>query len=159
MGNETPYEDISRGNQWFVNGLRNMSMIKVQAEYSPLKSKHNFRLGAHFLDEVKDHVDNNVAHHLAGNVNGVIPAGFNLDNSAYDRFNSIGVADPKMLILNFEYRYQLTKNSRIRVGFIDCSFNGDAVKQTVLTNAIKAGEGRFGDYDYNLFWVEIYNRF
>ncbi|GAB1351569.1 hypothetical protein MASR1M12_02990 [Erysipelotrichia bacterium] len=27
-GIETPYEDISRGNQYFANGLRNMSNLK-----------------------------------------------------------------------------------------------------------------------------------
>ncbi len=159
MGEETPYEDIARGNQWFTRGMLNMSSLKLQAEFSPEKSKHYFRIAADFLDEIKDHVSNDLSHHLAGNTDGVVPAGFVKDNSPYDTFNNVGIADPKMLIMNFEYRYQLAKNTRIRVGFVNCAFAGDARRKTPGVNPVKAGSGLNSDYDYQLFWAEVYSRF
>lgn len=159
MGDETPFEDIARGNSWFAGGLINMSALKLQGEYTPAHSRHYFRVAANFLAENKDHVSNDLSHHLAGNSNGAIPAAFIKNNSAYDTFNNVGVADPKMLILNLEYCYQLATNTRIRIGYVNCDFAGDAVRQTATTAAVKAGNGRFNDYDYQLFWTEIYSKF
>lgn len=159
MGGETPYEDIARGNQWFRRGLINMNAIKLQTEYRPVNSRHYFRVAANFLDEIKDYATNDFTHHLAGNTNGIIPAGFVRENSDYDSFNSVGIPDPKMMILNFEYCYQLAKNTRLRLGYVNCIFDGSARKAVGAVQSVKAGRGLFDDFDYNMFWSEIYSRF
>jgi len=159
MGTETPYEDIARGNQWFRRGLINMSALKLQTEYHPKNSRHYFRAAANFLDEMKDHVSNDLTHHLAGNIDGIIPAAFVRTNSDYDSFNNIGIPDPKMMILNLEYCYQLAKNTRLRLGYVNCIFDGSARKAVGAVQPVKSGRGRFDDFDYQMFWSEIYSRF
>jgi len=136
-----------------------MNAIKLQTEYRPADSKHYFRIAANFLDEIKDYATNDFTHHLAGNTNGIIPAGFVRENSDYDNFNSVGIPDPKMMILNLEYCYQLAKNTRLRLGYVNCTFDGTARKAVGAVQPVKSGRGLFDDFDYNMFWSEIYSRF
>lgn len=164
-GIETPYEDISRGNTYFRRGLLNMSDIKLQVEYRPRNTKHYFRLAGDIMDELKDTVSNDLARvtHAGVNANAGdaahgttagVPAGYNKTNTAYDRYNNFLTADPKAVVLTFEYRYQLAENTRIRVGYTAFDMTGDA-----RTNQ-SAGEGVAGrDWDYNMFWAELYSRF
>lgn len=169
-GIETPFEDISRGNNWFRNGLLNMYDVKVQVEYRPKNTKHYFRLAADILDEIDDNVSNDMARkfygvHRAGQPD--IPAGSVKTNTIYDQWNNYGVSDPKAYFITFEYRYQLAENTRLRVGYTYHEMTGDAVKAGVtgtgvINNTVKAvdaGRGVNGDYNYNLFWAEIYSRF
>lgn len=166
---ETPYEDIGRGNTWFNNGLVNMSAIKLQTEYKPLNSKHYFRLAGDFLDEVDEAPVNDLSRHFAGrglsNVT-AIPVGNSKTNTAYDSWNNLGIADPRATVLTFEYRYQLAENTRIRVGYTSFDFTGDARKAgwtagvaTPGTAGVSAGRGLNNDFDYNMFWSEIYSTF
>jgi len=172
-GIETPYEDISRGNNYFINGLMNMYDLKLQVEYRPHNTKHYFRLVGDFLDELKDTVTNDaarssVARHTANTTD--IPAGTSKTNSNYDRWNNFLVADAQATVLTFEYRYQLAENTRIRVGYTAFDMGGTAwsggwtraaAGNTVNATfpSVKAGRGTFGDYDYNMFWAELYSRF
>jgi hypothetical protein len=157
---ETPYEDISRGNGWFNTGLRNMCDLKLQVEYTPENaSKHYFRVVGDWLHERKDTVRNDLTHHLAGNSNGLIPAGADIRNTAYDRFNNLGIADPEVRMIQFEYRYALAKNVKIKVGYINCDVSGSAQKATATQARIAAGRGLNNDYDYQLLWTEIYSTF
>ncbi|GAB4278790.1 MAG: hypothetical protein Kow0029_22340 [Candidatus Rifleibacteriota bacterium] len=165
-GIETPYEDISRGNTYFRNGLMNMYDLKLQAEYRPRDSKHYFRLAADWLDEMDDTVTNDLARYAAdqGTVGAAVPA--TKANTAYDRWNNFMIADPEAMVFTFEYRYQLAENTRIRVGYTQFDFTGDAVKAgwvngtaNAAQQAISAGRGLNNDYDYNMFWAEIYSQF
>jgi len=166
---ETPYEDIGRGNTWFNNGLVNMSALKIQTEYKPLNSKHYFRLAGDFLDEVDDSPVNDLSRHFAGHGlsnAAIIPAGGSKVNTAYDSWNNLGIADPRATVLTFEYRYQLAENTRIRVGYTAFDFAGDSRKAgwtagvaTPGTAAVSAGRGLNNDFDYNMFWSEIYSTF
>jgi hypothetical protein len=154
---ETPYEDISRGNAWFGRGLRNMSDLKLQMEYAPARaSKHYFRVAADWLRELDDIAKNDLTHHLAGNVNGVIPTGAELRNTSYDNFNNLGIANPSATMITFEYRYALTDNVKIKVGYINCDLTGEAQKATATQAKVSAGRGFNNDYDYNLLWTEVY---
>jgi hypothetical protein len=165
-GSETPYEDISRGNTYFANGLMNMYDLKLQVEYQPKDSKHYFRVVGDWLDELDDTVENDLAKIRATHANGVLPAGYLKNNTAYDTYNNLGISDPKALMLTFEYRYQLTENTRIRVGYTNFDLTGDAQKAgfangavNAATPKISAGRGLNNDYDYNMFWTEIYGEF
>jgi hypothetical protein len=166
-GIETPYEDISRGNTWFRNGIMNMYDLKLQAEYRPRDSKHYFRVAADWLDEMDDTVDNDISDLMAGNNNGVIPAGFVQTNTAYDRWNNFGTADAEAMVFTFEYRYQLAENTRVRLGYTQFDFTGDARKAgwdgagaaDATVTSVSAGRGLANDYDYNMFWAEIYSQF
>ncbi len=155
---ETPIEDIARGNNWFRNGLQNLSDLKFQVEYKP-EGRHYFRVAADFISELKDQVRNDLSHHLAGNPNGVIPVGFITGDSAYDTFNNIGVADPEMRIISCEYRYQLHKNTHLRVGAVKCDFLGSAFRNSPGSLPVPAGRGLRGDFDYQMLWAEIFSRF
>jgi len=165
-GIETPYEDISRGNTYFRNGLLNMSNIKLQVEYRPRNTKHYFRLAGDMLDELKDTVSNDFAKMTdLTTVNGVanVAMPVNKANTVYDNYNNFLTTDPKAVVLTFEYRYQLAENTRIRVGYTAFDMTGDA-----FTNQ-SAGEGKAKnfstggttgrDWDYNMFWAELYSRF
>ncbi len=156
---ETPYEDIGRGNTWFDNGLRNMYDLKLQAEYRPTNTKHYFRLAGDFLDEMNDTVTNDLTRHLCGEGRVGTPVSQVKTNTAYDNWNSFGVAEAEATVLTFEYRYQLAENTRLRVGYTSFDLLGDAQKKTATVNAISAGRGLSGDYDYHLFWTEIYSLF
>jgi hypothetical protein len=154
---ETPYEDIARGNSWFKNGLCNMSDLKLEIEFIPKNaSRHYFRIVGDWLREIKDTVSNDMAHHLAGNMNGVIPIGMDKRNSVYDTYNNLGIADPSATMLQFEYRYALSKNVNLRIGYINCDLTGTAQKRTPIQAKISAGRGFNGDYDYQLLWTELY---
>ena len=155
---ETPYEDIARGNNYFRNGLMNMGALKLQAEYRPRNTKHYFRLAGDMLDEVEDKVSNDLARYQAGHGNVAIPAGDKTD-SAYDRWNNFLTSDAKATVFTFEYRYQLAENTRIRIGYTNFDMGG---KETRLgATAASAGRNANGrnDYDYNMFWAEIYSQF
>ncbi len=159
---ETPYEDIARGNSFFNRGLQNMGDLKLQVEYTPKSApKHYLRLIGDWLTELDDISKNDLAHYRAGNINGVIPVGAELRNSAYDNFNNFGIADPQAFMFQLEYRYQLAANTKIRVGYVSFDLTGDAQKPTAANGftRIKAGRGLNNDYDYNLFWTEIYSVF
>lgn len=155
---ETNIEDIARGNNWFRNGLINMGDLKAQVEYHPA-GKHYFRLAADFLRELKDRVGNDLSHYQAKNYDGIVPVGFVVANSAYDNFNNIGIADPSLRLITFEYRYKLTKNTRLRVGAVKCDFSGDAFKSVGGARPVAAGRGFRGDYDYQMVWAEVFGRF
>jgi hypothetical protein len=156
---ETPYEDISRGNTWFNNGLTNMYDLKLQVEYKPQGTKHYFRVAGDWLDELKDTVSNDIAKLEAGHTTGAVPAGFNKTNTVYDRFNSLMIADPKAMVLTLEYRYQLSKAMHLRVCYTNFDISGDAQKLNGPTPKISGGRGFNNDYDYNLFWAELYSKF
>ncbi len=166
---ETPYEDIAKGNNWFNNGLINMYIIKLQTEYRPENSRHYFRLAGDFIDEVKSSPVNDYNRHMAGagRSNAVItPAGGSKTNTVYDCWNNIGISDPKAAVVTFEYRYQLAENTRLRVGYTQFNFAGDARQpswtagaSTPGTAGIGAGRGLNNDFDYNMFWSEIYSTF
>jgi hypothetical protein len=163
-GIETPYEDISRGNTYFANGLMNMYDLKLQAEYRPRDSKHYFRLAADWLDEMDDTADNDMAKWTDATVAGrsltAVPAA--KANTAYDKWNNFMIDEAEAAVYTFEYRYQLAENTRIRLGYTQFDFTGDA--QTISattgsTQTISAGRGLNNDYDYNMFWAEIYSQF
>ncbi|MFZ5949513.1 MAG: S-layer homology domain-containing protein [Candidatus Rifleibacteriota bacterium] len=165
---ETPFEDLNKGNNWFNNGLTNMYDLKLQVEYKPENSKHYFRLAGDFIDEMQDAPVNDLSRHSAGHglTNAaIIPAGGSKNNTAYDSWNNIGIADPRATMVTFEYRYQLTENTRIRVGYTNFDLTGDAQKAgwtagaVTATPEISAGRGLNNDYDYNMFWTEIYSLF
>ncbi len=159
-GIETPYEDISRGNNYFRNGLINMSNLKLQAEYRPRDSKHYFRLAGDLLDEMDDTVTNDLSRYIAGhNTTAGIPAAFVKTNSAYDRWNNFMTADAQATVLTFEYRYQLAENTRIRVGYTGFDMRGDESKALAGAAAVSAGRGVQNDYDYNMLWAEIFSKF
>jgi hypothetical protein len=166
-GIETPYEDISRGNTYFANGLMNMYDLKLQAEYRPRDSKHYFRLAADWLNEVDDDVTNDLAKWSEGhNTTAGIPANYAKTNTAYDRWNNFMISDPEAMVFTFEYRYQLAENTRIRVGYTQFDLTGDAQKAgwaagaaNAAITSISAGRGYDNDYDYNMFWAEIYSQF
>ena len=155
---ETPYEDISRGNNYFRNGLMNMGALKLQAEYRPRNTKHYFRLAGDLLNELDETVSNDLAKAFAGHgtVAGT-PAAFNKIDTAYDRWNNFGTADAEATVLTFEYRYQLAENTRIRVGYTNFDFDGDETRTAGAQ--VPAGRGTVGDYDYDMFWAEIYSNF
>jgi len=88
-----------------------------------------------------------------------VPAGFAVTNSAYDNFNNVGIADPTMRMITFEYRYKLSKNTRLRVGAVKCDFSGDAFKSVGGAIPVAAGRGFKGDYDYQMVWTEVYGKF
>ncbi len=155
---ETPYEDIARGNNYFDSGLVNMYNLKLQTEYRPNNTKHYFRLAGDFLGEMKDKVDNDMTRHLNGQgyVSNAAAVPADKSNTAYDSYNSLGIADPEATVITFEYRYQLTDNTRIRVGYTSFDLLGDAQRKTTTVNKISAGRGLNNDYDYHMFWTEIY---
>jgi hypothetical protein len=166
---ETPFEDIGRGNIWFNNGLLNMSALKLQTEYRPKNSKHYFRLAGDLLDEIDSAPVNDMSRHWAGHGRSnavVVPAGAGKTNTAYDCWNSMGIADPRATVLTFEYRYQLAENTRIRVGYTQFELTGKAQEanwtggiSTPGSIGISAGRGLNNDFDYNMFWSEIYSLF
>jgi len=165
-GVETPYEDISRGNTYFRRGLLNMNDVKLQVEYRPRNTKHYFRLAGDIMDEMKDTVSNDLARMAVGQnaANSVIFT--DKTNTAYDRYNNFLTADAKATVLTFEYRYQLAENTRIRVGYTAFDMTGDETKFDSIANGgtaartIAAGKGNTGrDWDYNMFWAELYSRF
>ena len=176
-GIETPYEDISRGNTWFQNGLTNMYDAKLQVEYRPTNSKHYFRVAGDWLDENDDTVSNDLAkeaYYSGAATSGspdlkTPPAGKTVSktNTVYDNWNNLGVSDPQAFVLTFEYRYQLAENTRIRVGYTQFDFTGDAHSAGYSSpngfsdgsRNIDAGRGFNNDYDYNMFWAEIYSQF
>lgn len=163
-GIETPYEDISRGNSWFANGLQNMTVLKLQAEYRPRDTRHYFRVAGDWLNENKQTTSNDIARIMHDNLNPTdthsttagIPAGFNKVDTAYDRWNNFGISDPSAMVLTFEYRYQLAENTRIRVGYTMFDFDG---KVSRTAPGVNSGRGVANDYDYNMFWTEIFSRF
>ncbi len=157
---ESPTEDIGRGNQYFPRGLRNMSDLKLQAEYRPTNTKHYFRLAGDFLNELKKAPVNDMSRYLAGDGRkNAVPVA-NKTNTAYDKYNNLGVSDPSATVLTFEYRYQLTTNTRIRVGLTHFDFTGDAQKfNGAAQPKIGAGRGLNDDFDYQFFWTEIYSKF
>ncbi|KAF1082577.1 MAG: hypothetical protein GQF41_1298 [Candidatus Rifleibacterium amylolyticum] len=156
---ETPYEDIARGNNYFRNGLLNMGDLKLQAEYRPRNTKHYFRVAGDFLNELDETVSNDLARYQAGHGNVAIPVAFNKTNTAYDRWNNFMTADAKAVVFTFEYRYQLAENTRIRVGYTNFEMDGDETKLNGATAAVAAGRGNNGDYDFNMFWAEVYSQF
>ncbi len=168
-GIETPYEDISRGNLYFQQGLMNMYDLKLQVEYRPRNTKHYFRLAGDWLDELKDTVSNDMARSFYGRFPGQadVPAGCTKTNTVYDQWNNFGTSDAEAMVLTFEYRYQLAENTRIRVGYTMMDMTGNAVTagrtSAGVANAnikgFDAGRGIAGDYDYNMFWAELYSRF
>lgn len=153
---ETPTEDIGRGNGYFPFGLQNMYDLKIQAEYKPADCKHYARLACDILDELKDKPVNDLNRYRAGDgfANAVLVA--DKTNTAYDRTNNFGIADPRAMVLTGEYRYQLAKNTRIRVGCTVFNFGGDAVKGA---GSITAGRGWNNDFDYTYMWSEILSKF
>ncbi len=159
---ETPYEDIARGNNYFRNGLMNMGDLKLQAEYRPRNTKHYFRIAGDILDEVKNSVSNDLAKYANGDTtaaayNATVAAG--TANSAYDRWNNFGTAEAKATVLTFEYRYQLAENTRIRIGYTNFEMDGKERKAVGVIPAVNAGRGTIGDYDYQMFWAEVYSKF
>ncbi|MFZ2960804.1 MAG: S-layer homology domain-containing protein [Candidatus Ozemobacteraceae bacterium] len=159
-GIETPYEDISRGNNYFRNGLVNMYDLKVQFEYRPRNTKHYFRLAGDFLAEMKDKVSNDMARSANGQKlnSSLEPA--DKTNSVYDKYNNFGTSQAQANVLTFEYRYQLAENTRIRLGYTAFDMTGDAQRAVGATPSIAAGRGfGGGDYKYNTFWAELYSRF
>lgn len=158
-GIETPYEDISRGNNWFRNGLQNMTALKLQVEYRPRNTKHYFRVAGDWLNEYSNTVSNDLARYAAGHSQAAIPAGFDKVDTVYDRWNNLGISDPEAFVLTFEYRYQLAENTRIRVGYTMFDHNGNVTR--AVGNRVSSGrnDSGIGDYDYNMFWTEIYSRF
>lgn len=157
---ETPYEDIARGNSWFNNGLVNMNLLKLQAEYRPRNSKHYFRVAGDFLSENKNFVSNDLARYQQGDTSPgdrAVTAAAGLNDTAYDRWNNFRVSDPSATVLTFEYRYQLAENTRIRAGYTYFDFDGK-FDRTADTKSGR-GLGTQNDYDYGLFWTEIYSRF
>jgi hypothetical protein len=160
-GIETPYEDISRGNTYFRNGLMNMTNLKLQAEYRPRDSKHYFRLAGDFLNEMDDTVSNDLSKFAQGEQSKALyaaNAANNRRNSAYDRWNNFLISDAEAMVLTFEYRYQLAENTRIRVGYTNFEFLGDSHKFDGV-GKIAAGRGMANDFDYDMLWAEIYSRF
>jgi hypothetical protein len=162
-GIETPYEDISRGNNYFQAGLVNMYDMKLQVEYRPRNTKHYFRLAGDFLDELKDTVSNNAAKYMMGHTTGT-PANYNKVGAsaapnAYDAWNNFGVSDPQATVLTFEYRYQLAENTRIRLGYTAMDMSGNYNRGNAVIPVVKAGRGSNSDFDYNMFWAELYSRF
>ncbi|PKL43857.1 MAG: hypothetical protein CVV41_08835 [Candidatus Riflebacteria bacterium HGW-Riflebacteria-1] len=166
-GIETPYEDISRGNNYFRNGLMNMGVLKLQAEFRPRNTKHYFRIAGDLLDEYEDTTTNDLARYVVGadKTNSVIG---NKTNTAYDRWNNFGTSEAEAMVFTFEYRYQLAENTRIRLGYTNFEMTGDARKAgytdagaaNAATKAIGAGGGfRVNDYDYSMLWTEIYSQF
>ncbi|HMM59862.1 MAG TPA: S-layer homology domain-containing protein [Candidatus Rifleibacterium sp.] len=164
-GIETPYEDISRGNTYFRNGLMNMTNLKLQAEYRPRDSKHYFRLAGDFLNEMDDTVSNDLSKFAQGEQSKALyaaNAANNRRNSAYDRWNNFGIAEAEAMVLTFEYRYQLAENTRIRVGYTNFEFLGDAftgIRGGSAGRGIGNVIGTQADYDYDMLWAEIYSRF
>jgi len=161
-GIETPYEDISRGNNYFANGLNNLGVLKLQAEFRPRNTKHYFRIAGDFIDELDDNVSNDLAKYQAAhgltNAYGLAAAAAKGNNTVYDRWNNFQTAEANAAVFTFEYRYQLAENTRIRVGYTNFDFTGDAWKFDG-TGKAEAGNGLFGDYDYSMFWSEIYSQF
>ncbi|PKL50157.1 MAG: hypothetical protein CVV42_03985 [Candidatus Riflebacteria bacterium HGW-Riflebacteria-2] len=162
-GIETPYEDISRGNNYFRNGLMNMGVLKLQAEFRPRNTKHYFRIAGDFIDELDDNVSNDLAKYANGETTAAAYAAATAvtkgANSAYDRWNNFMTAEGEATVFTFEYRYQLAENTRIRVGYTNFEMTGDAQKLTATQRKVAAGGGLFGDYDYNMLWTEIYSQF
>ncbi|EKD81073.1 MAG: S-layer-like protein y protein [uncultured bacterium] len=161
-GIETPYEDISRGNNYFRNGLTNLGVLKLQAEFRPRNTKHYFRIAGDLIDELDDNVTNDFAKYQAGhglnNAYGLAAAAAKGNNTAYDQYNNFGTAEATAAVFTFEYRYQLAENTRIRVGYTAFDFTGDAWKWDGV-GSTEAGNGLFNDFDYNMFWSEIYSQF
>jgi len=155
-GIETPYEDISRGNNYFANGLTNLGVLKLQAEFRPRNTKHYFRIAGDLIDEVEDSADNDLTRLQDVSFKSAVPVKAN--NDVYDRYNNFRTAEAKAAVFTFEYRYQLAENTRIRVGYTAFDFTGDAWKWDGA-GSTEAGNGLFNDYDYNMFWSEIYSQF
>lgn len=153
---ETPWEDISRGNPYFSRGMQNMYDLKLQAEYKPKECKHYARLAFDFLDELDGAPVNDLNRYRSGHglVNSAIPA--DKTNTLYDRTNNFATAEAKAMVTTIEYRYQLAKNTRIRVGCTIFDFGGDAVKGAAR---IGAGNGRYNDFDYIYLFSEIGSKF
>ncbi|OGK09613.1 MAG: hypothetical protein A2W80_07200 [Candidatus Riflebacteria bacterium GWC2_50_8] len=159
-GIETPYEDISRGNNYFRNGLMNMGVLKLQAEFRPRNTKHYFRIAGDLIDELDDNVSNDLAKYANGDTTAALyAADAKGANSAYDRWNNFMTAEGEAAVFTFEYRYQLAENTRIRLGYTNFEMTGDAQTLTTTQKKIEAGGGLYGDYDYSMLWTEIYSQF
>jgi len=153
---ETPYEDISRGNNYFANGLMNMGALKLQAEYRPRNTKHYVRVAGDFLNELDETVSNDLSKWQAThNTTAGIPAGFVMADSAYDRWNNFGTSDAEAVVFTFEYRYQLAENTRIRVGYTNFEMDGKETKLGATAASAGRNANGTGDYDYNMFWAEL----
>ena len=139
-GPESPLEDIvrldnltGRQNNMLIDGdIHNFRDLKLQLEYVPERHNRNyFRVAYDFLDEVNEKVKG-------------------IDNS-----NPLGTDDGKADVITAEYRYKLSKNTSLKVGYSNFKYNGWLTK-----NVTKAGSGKNGrDYDYGLFWTELYSKF
>jgi len=156
---ETPYEDISRGNNYFANGLQNMGALKLQAEYRPRNTKHYFRIAGDMLNELDETVGNDLSRYMVGDntTAGILTA--NKVDTAYDRWNNFGTADAEAVVFTFEYRYQLAENTRIRVGYTNFEMDGKETKLGATAASAGRNANGTGDYDYNMFWAEIYSKF
>ena len=111
-----------------------MKDIKIQAEYKPKKSKHYGRIAYDILSKYKDEDYND-----------------NFSNKA-----GVNVKDGDAGVMTLEYRYQLAKNTRLRVGYTDFKFDGSYVDGTKTGKNNNAGNGLA---DYRVFWTEIFSKF
>ena len=93
---ETPFEDIAAMG---YGDMQNADLVKVQAEYRPINSKHYFRLAYDMYSQDK----------TTGKAIDVTFTG----SETKDEAN----------IMTFEYRYQLAENTRIRAGY--ATLDGD----------------------------------
>jgi hypothetical protein len=64
-----------------------------------------------------------------------------------------------MRIITLEYRYQLAKNTRLRIGAVKCDFTGDAFKSVAGAASVSAGRGFNNEFDYQMVWTELYGKF
>ncbi|MGI6444552.1 MAG: hypothetical protein ACOX2I_02415 [Candidatus Ozemobacteraceae bacterium] len=93
---ETPFEDIA---VFGYGDMQNADLVKVQAEYRPINSKHYFRLAYDMYSQDT----------TTGKAIDVTFTG----SETKDEAN----------IMTFEYRYQLAENTRIRAGY--ATLDGD----------------------------------
>ena len=141
---ESVFEDIAKGNNWFKDGMRNMQDIKIQAEYKPKKSKHYGRIAYDILSKYKD---DNYSDNFS-TWSRTRHAGFDI---------GAGVKDGDAGVMTLEYRYQLAKNTRLRLGYTDFNFSG-SYESGLSTGNNDDNQGR-GLADYRIFWAEIFSKF
>ncbi len=99
---ETPFEDIA---VFGYADMQNADLIKVQAEYRPINSKHYFRLAYDMYSQDK----------TTGKAIDVTFTGTETKDEAN--------------IMTFEYRYQLAENTRIRAGY--ATLDGDEESKNI----------------------------
>jgi hypothetical protein len=142
---ETPYEDISRGNNYFRNGLMNMGALKLQAEFRPRDTKHYFRIAGDFLNELDETVSNDLARYVeannvvaaaAHNIVAGVPAGYVKTNTAltygilwYRRCTANGI--------HLCISLQLAENTKKRVGYTNFDMDGKETKALGATAAVR----------------------